>query len=73
MYYLIQELLEKAGYCQYEISNFAKEGFESKHNNVYWNQGEYIGVGAGASSYVCNERYQNIDAIEEYINRINER
>ncbi len=67
MYYLICDRLKEAGYIQYEISNFAKEGFESKHNMCYWNQDEYIGVGAGASSYINNTRYKNIDDIEKYI------
>ena len=67
MYYLICEKLKEAGYVQYEISNFAKQGYESKHNMCYWNQDEYYGIGAGASSYVDNIRYKNVDSIEEYI------
>ena len=67
MYYLICERLKETGYIQYEISNFAKPGFESKHNLCYWNQDEYYGIGAGASSYVYNIRYKNIDSIEEYV------
>ena len=52
MYETSIKTLENAGYRQYEISNFSKSGMESKHNINYWNNGEYIGVGAGASSYL---------------------
>lgn len=67
MYYLICDELKSAGYVQYEISNFAKPSFESKHNLCYWNQDEYYGVGAGASSYINNVRYKNIDSVEQYV------
>ena len=70
MYYLICDELKKNGYIQYEISNFAKPGYESKHNLCYWNQDEYYGIGAGASSYINNVRYKNIDSIEEYIEHL---
>jgi len=70
MYYLICDKLNAAGYEQYEISNFAKPGFESKHNMCYWNQDEYFGIGAGASSYIDGARYKNIDSIEEYIDNV---
>ena len=69
MYYLICDKLKEAGFDHYEISNFAKPGFESKHNMCYWNQDEYYGVGAGASGYINGERYKNVDSIEEYISR----
>ena len=72
MYHLICKRLKGAGYVQYEISNFAKPGFESKHNLCYWNQDEYYGIGAGASSYVNDVRYKNIDSIEEYIKAVND-
>ena len=67
MYHIICCRLKEAGYKQYEISNFSKDGFESKHNLCYWNQEEYIGVGAGASSYINNQRIKNVDSIEKYI------
>ena len=70
MYYLVCEELTKAGFEQYEISNFAKPGYASKHNLCYWNQDEYYGVGAGASSYIDGVRYKNVDGIEEYISKI---
>ena len=67
IYYYIVSRLREAGYFQYEISNFAKKGFESRHNLCYWNQDEYIGVGAGASSYVNGVRFKNVSEIEKYI------
>ncbi len=67
MYWKTKQMLEDAGYLHYEISNFAKPGFESKHNLSCWNQEEYIGIGAAAHSYTNNVRYSNVDSIEEYI------
>lgn len=60
------------GFKQYEISNYAREGFESVHNINYWFNGEYLGLGAAASGYLKGVRYQNICGIEEYIKRVNE-
>ena len=70
MYYLTKRMLKEDGYEQYEISNFSKKGYESKHNIAYWNQEEYIGLGAGASSYYKGERYTNECNIEKYISKI---
>lgn len=67
MYWTVKHKLEEKGYIHYEISNFAKSGYESKHNLNCWNQEEYIGVGAAAHSYTNNARYSNTDKIEEYI------
>lgn len=67
MYWLVKKKLEEAGYIHYEISNFAKKGYASKHNLACWNQEEYIGFGVAAHSYTNNVRYSNIDTIEEYI------
>lgn len=72
MYHEICHTLQQAGYEQYEISNFAKLGKASQHNLVYWNQEEYLGVGAGASSYVHGKRYTNVASIEEYCTCIRE-
>ena len=72
MYYDAKEILKKNGYVHYEISNFAKPGKESNHNLVYWNQDEYRGFGAGASSYLNNKRFTNVANLEEYIRRIND-
>ncbi len=59
MYWYVKNTLENNGYIHYEISNFAKEGFESKHNLDCWNQEEYIGFGLGAHSYINKTRYSN--------------
>ena len=67
MYWNVKEKLEQNGYVHYEISNFSKPNFESKHNLNCWNQEEYIGIGAAAHSYTNNVRYSNVDTIEEYI------
>lgn len=67
MYWKAKEILEEAGYIHYEISNFAKKGFESKHNSDCWLQKEYMGFGSSAHSYTNGVRFSNIDSIEEYI------
>lgn len=66
MYYLTKELLEKAGYHRYEISNYAKAGKESRHNNKYWMGEDYLGLGLGASSYLKGCRMKNTEALREY-------
>lgn len=66
------DTMEKSGHHQYEISNFAKPGFESKHNLVYWNNEEYFGFGAGASGYVDQSRYRNFGPIQHYLNPLRE-
>ena len=63
--------LSKNGYNMYEISNYSKEGYESKHNLNYWNQGYYLGFGAAAASYINGKRYSNISNIHKYIEKIN--
>jgi oxygen-independent coproporphyrinogen-3 oxidase len=67
MYHFAINELKKAGYQHYEISNFSKKGFECKHNITYWNLNEYLGVGAGAHSYVDNKRFYNIKNLTQYI------
>ena len=66
MYWEVKKKLEEAGYIHYEISNFAKAGYESKHNLSCWNQEEYLGFGLAAHSYFNNARYSNTDNFEEY-------
>lgn len=66
MYWTVKEELERSGYMHYEISNFAKQGFESKHNMACWSQEEYIGFGLAAHSYINNTRYSNTINFEEY-------
>lgn len=72
MYYKAKEILGKAGYKHYEISNFAKPGYECKHNLVYWEGMSYLGIGAGSHSYLEGERYNNVYSPEDYIHSISE-
>ncbi len=71
MYWKTKDILEKNGYIHYEISNFAKRGFESKHNMNCWNQEEYIGFGLAAHSYYKNKRFSNTSNFEDYISEKN--
>ncbi len=73
MYWAVKNILEKNGYNHYEISNFAKNGYYSKHNIDCWNQKEYIGIGVAAHSYLNNRRYSNLGNIEEYIKKYNDK
>ena len=63
----LDEELRKNGYNHYEISNYAKEGYESKHNLVYWNNDNYYGFGLGASGYLGNIRYDNTRSLNRYL------
>ena len=67
MYKLICNKLKENGYIHYETSNFSKDGYESKHNLVYWNNEEYYGFGLGASGYIDNVRYTNTKSINHYL------
>ncbi len=69
--YIIAEL-ERAGFEHYEISNFSKPGFESRHNLMYWDNAEYYGIGAGASGYVNGVRYKNHGPIRHYLSAVEE-
>ena len=62
-----KKLLEEKGFKRYEVSNFAKEGYESRHNLNYWKRGEYIGVGVSASSFMCGRRFTNTFDLDEYM------
>lgn len=67
--YIISEL-ERSGFEHYEISNFSKPGFESRHNLMYWDNAEYYGIGAGASGYVNGVRYKNHGPIRHYLSAV---
>jgi len=71
MYYLLKERLKKNGYEQYEISNFSKSGYESKHNIAYWERQDYLGVGSNSASCIENKRFSNEENLEKYIEIIN--
>jgi len=67
MYYAAVELLGSYGFSQYEISNFAKEGFKSRHNLAYWERKNYIGLGLSAHSLYNNTRFENTGNLKDYI------
>ncbi|WP_066257713.1 radical SAM family heme chaperone HemW [Neobacillus drentensis] len=71
MYELLMEEMEKNGFNQYEISNFSKPGFESRHNLTYWNNESYYGFGAGAHSYLNGVRRSNTGPLKRYMDQIN--
>ncbi len=70
MYHLTRKILYENKYIQYEISNFSKIGYESKHNLDCWSQKEYIGFGLASHSYINMERFSNTTNIDEYIANI---
>ena len=67
MYHFTKEYLASCGYARYEISNYARPGFESRHNTVYWTGGDYLGLGLGASSYVDGRRFSAPDDFSAYL------
>lgn len=67
MYWHLQDRLKKAGFRHYEVSNYAKKGFESKHNLRYWHQKEYLGLGLGAHSYYDNKVTENTRKLDLYL------
>ncbi len=67
LYEFGRALLEEKGFARYEVSNFAKEGYESRHNLNYWRRGEYIGVGVSASSFIHGRRLTNTFDLDEYM------
>ena len=69
MYKIAIAFFNENGYKQYEISNFAREGFESQHNKAYWTMQDYIGIGAGAHSFINNVRIENSPYLEKYLSK----
>lgn len=67
MYHYTESYLREHEIYQYEISNYSKPGFESKHNTSYWTDVNYIGVGLGAASYIYGNRYKNTDDLNLYL------
>lgn len=66
----IRAYLKEKGFYRYEVSNFAKKGFESRHNLNYWRRGEYIGAGVSASSFMNGRRFTNTFSVDEYMNAV---
>ncbi|MBB6445969.1 radical SAM family heme chaperone HemW [Bacillus benzoevorans] len=73
MYELLMEKMEQHHYEQYEISNFAKSGYESRHNLTYWDNNHYYGFGAGAHSYLNGVRMSNYGPLKKYMTPLQER
>lgn len=71
LYELTEKTLSRGGYHRYEISNYAKDGFECIHNQVYWKRGDYVGFGLGAASLVENVRWHNPEKQAVYEQRLN--
>ncbi len=67
-YKIVDELLSKEGYEHYEVSNWARPGYQSRHNLVYWNNEKYYGFGMGAAGYIRNFRYKNTSDLTRYMN-----
>ena len=67
MYHIANEFLADKGFMRYEISNFAKKGYESRHNITYWDTREYIGAGLGSHSYIDGKRFHNTYEMDKYI------
>lgn len=70
MYQYVQQAFDAQQLKQYEISNFAKQGYESQHNLCYWQNKEYYGFGAGAHGYVDGQRYANFGPLKPYMNAV---
>jgi len=70
MYTLAEEILDRAGYVHYEISNWAQPGHQCRHNLTYWRNQPYLGLGAGAHSYLKKKRWHNVPSPIEYITRL---
>ncbi len=72
-YKKVNEILENSGYLHYEVSNWAKPGYQSEHNLTYWRNKEYYGIGLGASGYIGDTRYKNTTNLSEYLKGKNEK
>lgn len=72
LYKITNDIFEKAGYHRYEISNYARDGFECRHNRGYWERGEYLGFGIGAASLIQETRFSNIRDLHTYIELFSE-
>jgi oxygen-independent coproporphyrinogen-3 oxidase len=64
---IVARMLSRGGWNRYEISNFARQGFECRHNMNYWRYGEYLGLGAAATSFVSNRRWTQVRDVNEYM------
>lgn len=72
MYFLINDYCVQSGLKKYETSNYAKDGYKSRHNLLYWNNEDYLGIGPSASSHLNNLRFTNTDNLNLYFKGIDE-
>lgn len=72
MYQITDVILKKNGYHRYEISNYARDGYECRHNKVYWTRGEYLGFGIGAASLLQEKRFHNTCDLDKYMEKYKE-
>ena len=72
MYHMLIDRFEQAGYSQYEISNFSKPGYESKHNLIYWENAPYLGLGLSAHSKMNHVRFANTSSLTHYVKSLSE-
>jgi oxygen-independent coproporphyrinogen-3 oxidase len=70
LYELTIEFLNDRGFFQYEVSNFAKPGYECIHNKAYWHHQDYIGLGPSAHSFIQNKRWWNYSSLKKYISEV---
>ena len=70
-YELVNNILKDNGYNHYEVSNYAKNGFMSKHNLKYWDFDYYLGLGPSAHSFICSDRFANPRSVKQYIGKLN--
>ena len=70
VYNMARDILLSEGYIRYEVSNFARPGFQSKHNLKYWNEVDYLGLGVSAHSFIEGYRYHNTDRLDIYIENL---
>lgn len=70
MYYMTRDFLKDQGFFQYEISNYAKKGFESRHNLKYWSYDDYLGLGLSSHSKVGDRRFYNVGFISTYLDKL---
>jgi oxygen-independent coproporphyrinogen III oxidase len=69
-YEFVNGILKKNGYIHYEVSNYAKDGFLSKHNLKYWDYDYYLGLGPSAHSFIVNDRFSNLKSLKKYIEKL---
>lgn len=73
LYHSVRDYLKENGYLHYEISNFAREGYDCKHNMVYWKIKPYLGVGLSSHSFLNNKRFWNTSSLDDYTRKLNNR